>query len=55
MTKSELLKRLRATEETLLLELLDLTADDIVDAFLDVIEDRYNYLHEQLQEDFSEE
>ena len=55
MTKTELLKQLRNLEETLLLELLDLTSDDLVDAFLDIIEERHDYIHAQLEEDFSEE
>ena len=49
------MKKLRNTEETLLIELLDLTADDIVDAFLDRISERYEYIHAQYEEDFTEE
>lgn len=55
MTKYELLNRLRNTEETLLLELLDVNSDDLVDAFLDKINDRFDYISQQLEEDFSEE
>ena len=49
MTKIELINVLRHTEETLLLELLDLTSEDIVDAFLDKIEERLSYLYGQIQ------
>lgn len=49
MTKSQLISRLRQTEETLLLELLNLTSDEIVDAFLDRVEDRLLYLYGQFE------
>jgi hypothetical protein len=39
MTKQELLQRLRNEDEVVLLEILQLTSDDIVDKFLDNIED----------------
>jgi len=51
MINKELLKKLRNTEETLLLELLGITSDDIVDAFLDRIEDKLDYLYEQYEEE----
>jgi Mg2+ and Co2+ transporter CorA len=41
MNLTEVVQKLRQTEETILLELLELTSDDIVDAFLDRIEDNY--------------
>lgn len=50
MTKQELLERLRNTEETLLVELLGLKSNDIVDRYLDVIEERYEYLYNQLDD-----
>ncbi len=51
MINKELLEKLRNTEETLLLELLGITSDDIVDAFLDRIEDKLDYLYEQYEEE----
>jgi hypothetical protein len=39
MTKQELLQRLRNEDEVVLLEILQLTSDDLVDKFLDNIED----------------
>lgn len=50
MTKTELIQRLRREEETLLLELLDIESDEIVDAFLDKITDRLEYLYGQYEE-----
>ena len=50
MNKLELIERLRKTEETLLLELLDITSEDIVDAFLDKINERLEYLDRQLED-----
>ena len=37
MNKIELIEELRKTDEVTLLEVLELTSDDIVDAFLDKI------------------
>ena len=50
MTKHDILEKLRNTEETLLIELLGLTSSDIVDQFLDLIEDRYEYLYRQVND-----
>ena len=44
MTLHELITQLRNEEETVLLEVLGLKSDDLVDAFYDVIQERYNYL-----------
>lgn len=50
MSKTELIKELRKVDEVTLLEWLNVTSDDIVDAFLDRISDNYNKLL-QLYED----
>lgn len=50
MTFQELLGKLRDEEETILIDLLNLRSTDIVDAFLDQIEQRYDYLSEQYEE-----
>lgn len=50
MTKFELLHKLRNTEEVTLMELLGITSDDLVDAFLDRIDENYEYLQEQLED-----
>lgn len=40
----ELIEELRETEETILVELLELTSTEIVDAFLDKIEEKEDKL-----------
>ncbi len=50
MNKQELIERLRKTEETLLLELLDISSEELIDAFLDKIDERLEYLVRQLEE-----
>jgi len=42
----ELIEELRETEETILIELLEITSTEIVDAFLDRIEDKEDKLME---------
>jgi len=47
--KLELLQKLRKIDEISLMELLEITSDDLVDAFLDKIEDKLNYIYDQIQ------
>lgn len=47
MDKQELLEVLRTTEETILLELLEITSDELVDRFLDKVEDNLDRLYEK--------
>lgn len=49
MNKLELINVLKRTEETILLELLDISSEEIVDAFLDKIDERLNYIYGQIQ------
>jgi hypothetical protein len=51
MINAELIERLRETDEVLLLELLGITSTEIVDAFLDRIDERSKYIREQLEEE----
>lgn len=51
MNKFELIEQLRKTEETLLLELLDISSEELVDAFLDKIDEKLTYLYEQVGEE----
>ena len=51
MINAELIERLRETDEVLLLELLGITSTEIVDAFLDRIDERNEYIREQLEEE----
>jgi len=50
MDKAELIEKLRKIDETLLLDLLEITSDDIVDAFLDRITEREDYLRYETEE-----
>lgn len=45
---SELIELLRQVDEVTLLELLELTSDDIIDAFLDRIEDNEERVRDYL-------
>jgi len=49
MNRAELLDRLKNLDEVLLLDLLGLTSEDLVDAFLDTIEEREEYIRDQLE------
>jgi hypothetical protein len=55
MNKQQILKLLRDEEETILVDLLNLTSTEIVDAFLDRIEERYEYIYSQYESDLSED
>ena len=46
-----LLNALRNTEETLLLELLEINSSMLVDAFLDIIDEREEWLNEKVLPD----
>lgn len=48
ITLSELLEQLKKVEETYLIELLNLSSEDIVDRFGDIIERDFDYLSEEL-------
>jgi hypothetical protein len=51
MTFTELCERLKEIEETLLLELLNINSGQIVDRFEDVVEERRDYIEEDLEVD----
>lgn len=51
MTFTELCERLKQVEETLLLELLDINSGQIVDRFEDVVEEKRDYLEDDLEID----
>ena len=46
MNKLELLEELRKTDEISLLEALEITSEDIVDRFMDKIEDNIDKLYQ---------
>lgn len=49
-TLEELAEMLRSWEETALMDVLQLNSSDIVDRFMDVIENRYEELVSELEE-----
>jgi hypothetical protein len=55
MTFKELLERLKREDEVYLLELINISPDELVDAFEDKIEDRQEYIRNQLAEDYDED
>jgi hypothetical protein len=44
----QLLEELRKVDEVTLLELLDVTAEDLIDAFPEKIKERFDYVHDYL-------
>lgn len=50
MDRAELIEKLRGLDETLLLDLLSLTSSEICDAFLDRIEEREEYIRNEIEE-----
>ena len=50
MSKATLLARLRKLDEVTLLELLEINSDMLVDAFLDIIEEKESWLYEKVSE-----
>lgn len=44
-------EKLRLLDETLLMELLEITSEEIVDRFQDKIEEKYDYLLRELEEE----
>ena len=50
MDKQELLSKLKTIDEVLLVELLELTSEEIVDAFYDKIEEKEQYIWSQISE-----
>lgn len=55
LTLKELQERLKRLDELSLLELLDITSDEIVEMFIDRIEDNFDRLLEEVDYDGEEE
>lgn len=51
MALLDLLQKLKRVDEVTLLELLDISSEDLVDAFLDKIVERIEYIYGQLEEE----
>jgi hypothetical protein len=51
MDKNSLLEKLRTLDELYLIDLLDISSDDILDVFYDRIEERQAYIEAQIGEE----
>lgn len=50
MNKIELIDKLKHTDEVLLLELLEISSEELVDAFLEKINERIEFIYKEIQE-----
>jgi hypothetical protein len=50
LTKLEIIDKLRSLDEVSVLDLLGLSSDDLVDAFLDKIDERIERISKELEE-----
>lgn len=50
LTFEEVVERLKRFDETILLEMFDLSSEELVDMMRDEIEENIEYYHEQVQE-----
>lgn len=48
MVPRDILDQLRSLDEVTLMELLEITSEDLVDAFIDRIEDNLSFIYTQL-------
>lgn len=55
ITVTELAEKLKRLEETILLEVLDIESEEIVEAFYEKIEERYDQLREDFEYEESED
>lgn len=55
LTLIDLMDRLKKVDEISLLEVLDISSEDIIDRFSDKIEERFDYLVGEFQDDPIEE
>jgi hypothetical protein len=55
MTFEEIRERLKRLDEVLLLEVLNISSEDIVERFADIIEDKLDVLEPELEEISDEE
>ena len=51
ITYAELCEKLKSLDETTLMELLELHADDLVERCKDIIEENYDYIIAQFEEE----
>jgi hypothetical protein len=50
MSKQELIEELRKVDEVTLLEILEINSSELIDAFLDKIEEKLEYLKLQIDD-----
>lgn len=50
MSKQELIEKLKHLDEVLLLELLDISSEELVDAFIERVYDRIEYIYKEVEE-----
>jgi hypothetical protein len=55
LTFKDLKDRLKHLDEVTLLEVLNISSEDLVERFSDFIEDRFDQLHAELDDDSTEE
>ena len=54
-TFEELNSKLKSLDEVTILEVLDISSEDIVDRFQDIIEERYDYLIDEFPDETQED
>lgn len=54
MTLTDAMERLKQLDEITLMEILEISSEELVDRFQDVIEDKLEYLEEDLEADIQE-
>ena len=52
MTFNDVKERLKQVDEISILEILEITSDELVERFIDKIEDKIDFLEEELEGDY---
>lgn len=55
LTLAELSNKLKETDEISLMELLEISSEDLVERFVDKIEDKYDILRKEYEEEATED
>lgn len=51
LTLRDLMSKLKQLDEITLLEVLDITSEEIIERFIDKVEQRYDFLEKELNDD----
>ena len=51
LTLTDLMSKLKHLDEITLLEVLDITSEEIIERFIDKVEQRYDFLEKELNDD----